>query len=118
MSTSIYFYDPSDYCPGCNRIRCSCPTAEQEDYLQEMAYERGYQDGLELGPHNRPSLDWLLHPFNPHREPLAEDYLKGYSDGAAGRPNLVATRYEDEEERRRKALSEAAQATVDDGLPF
>lgn len=35
--------DPTHFCPGCNRVRCTCPPPGYEDHLADEAYRRGYE---------------------------------------------------------------------------
>lgn len=107
---------PSDYCPGCNRSRCTCPPPGWEEAQSEAAYERGYEAGAEFGPEdgpdNRPDPSWLGAWINPNREDYPESYLAGFDDAVAGRPNAVLDYYE----RRAKSWTMAPDG--DDGLPF
>lgn len=108
--------DPSDFCPGCNRIRCTCPPPGREEAQAEEAYERGYEAGAEFspvdGPDNRPDPSWLGSWQNPSREPFYEAFLGGFDDAVAGKPNAVMAQYE----QTAKPWTDAPDG--DDGLPF
>ncbi|MEL6615215.1 MAG: hypothetical protein AAFQ43_05730 [Bacteroidota bacterium] len=49
---------PSDYCAGCNRIRCQCPPPGYEEHVRDEAYERGYSACLADGYSEHP-LYWM-----------------------------------------------------------